>query len=316
MKLFSSVNDVPDIDALVKEALQLKQNQYAYQQLGKNKTMALVFLNPSLRTRMSTQKAALNLGMNVMVLNMDKEGWALELKDGTIMNGTTVEHIREAAAVMSEYADIIGVRSFPGLKSRDEDYSEMIFNKFVQFCGVPVVSLESATRHPLQSLADLVTIEELKTRTRPKVVLTWAPHIKPLPQAVPNSFSEWMCKADVDFTIAHPKGYELNTHFTPGATITNNQDDALADADFIYVKNWSAYEPYGKILPGNEDWMLTNEKLQTTNQAKVMHCLPVRRNLELSDEILDGKSSIVIHQAGNRVWAAQAVLKRMLEGLS
>ncbi len=316
MKLFSSVNDVPDIDALVKEALQLKQNPYAYQQLGKNKTMALVFLNPSLRTRMSTQKAALNLGMNVMVLNMDKEGWALELRDNVIMNGTTVEHIREAAAVMGEYADIIGVRSFPGLKDRDEDYNEMIFNKFVQFCGVPVVSLESATRHPLQSLADLVTIEELKTRLRPKVVLTWAPHIKPLPQAVPNSFAEWMCKAAVDFTIAHPKGFELNTDFTPGATITNNQEEALADADFIYVKNWSAYEPYGKIFPGNEDWMLTNEKLKITNQAKVMHCLPVRRNLELSDEILDGKSSIVVHQAGNRVWAAQAVLKRMLEGLS
>jgi N-succinyl-L-ornithine transcarbamylase len=315
MKLFSSVNDVPDIKALVEEALQLKKNPYAHQHLGKNKTIALVFLNPSLRTRMSTQKAALNLGMNVMVLNIDKEGWALELRDGVVMNGTTVEHIREAAAVMGQYADIIGVRSFPGLKNREEDYSEMVFNKFVQFCGVPVVSLESATRHPLQSLADLVTIEELKTRTRPKVVLTWAPHIKPLPQAVPNSFAEWMCKADVDFTIAHPKGYELCTDFTNGATITHNQDEALADADFIYVKNWSAYEPYGKILPGNDDWMLTNDKLKATNKAKVMHCLPVRRNLELSDEILDGESSIVVHEAGNRVWAAQAVLKRMLEAI-
>lgn len=316
MKLFSSVNDVPDVNALVKEALHLKQNPYAYKDLGENKTMALVFLNPSLRTRMSTQKAALNMGMNVMVLNMDKEGWALELRDKVIMNGTSVEHIREAAAVMGQYADIIGVRSFPGLKNRDEDYSEMIFNKFVEFCGVPVVSLESATRHPLQSLADLVTIEELKTRNRPKVVLTWAPHIKPLPQAVPNSFAEWMCKADVDFVITHPKGYELCTDFTQGAIITNNQDEALADADFIYVKNWSAYEPYGTIFPGNEEWMLTNEKLGITNGAKVMHCLPVRRNLELSDEILDGKSSIVVHEAANRVWAAQAVLKRMLEALS
>ena len=313
MKLFSSVHDVPDINALVAEALQLKQNPYAHQQLGKNKTMALVFLNPSLRTRMSTQKAALNLGMNVMVLNMDKEGWALELRDNVIMNGTTVEHIREAAAVMGQYADIIGVRSFPGLKNRDEDYSEMIFNKFVEFCGVPVVSLESATRHPLQSLADLITIEELKTRGRPKVVLTWAPHIKPLPQAVPNSFAEWMCKADVDFTITHPKGYELSADFTNGGTITNNQTEALADADFIYVKNWSAYEPYGKIFPGNEDWMLTHDKLKATNQAKVMHCLPVRRDLELSSEILDSASSIVTHEAGNRVWAAQAVIKRMLE---
>ncbi len=315
MKLFSSVNDVPDVNALVKEALHLKQNPYAYKDLGENKTMALVFLNPSLRTRMSTQKAALNLGMNVMVLNMDKEGWALELRDNVIMNGTTVEHIREAAGVMGQYADIIGVRSFPGLKDRDEDYSEMIFNKFVQFCGVPVVSLESATRHPLQTLADLVTIEELKTRNRPKVVLTWAPHIKPLPQAVPNSFAEWMCRADVDFTIAHPAGYELRADFTKGATITHNQDEALADADFIYVKNWSAYEPYGQVFPGNEDWMLTNERLKVTNNAKVMHCLPVRRDLELSSEVLDGPASIVVHEAANRVWAAQAVLKRMLEAL-
>jgi N-succinyl-L-ornithine transcarbamylase len=315
MKLFSSVNDVTDINALVAEALKLKQNPYANQDLGKNKTLGLIFLNPSLRTRMSTQKAALNLGMNVMVLNIDKEGWALELKDGAIMNGSTVEHIREAAGVMGQYVDIIGVRSFPGLKNREEDYNEEIFNKFVKYCGVPVVSLESATRHPLQSLADLVTIEELKTKPRPKVVLTWAPHIKPLPQAVPNSFAEWMCKADVDFTIAHPKGYELSEDFTQGATITHNQDEALAGADFIYVKNWSAYEPYGKIFPGNEDWMLTNEKLKITDKAKVMHCLPVRRNLELSDEILDGPSAIVVHEAGNRVWAAQAVLKQMLESI-
>jgi N-succinyl-L-ornithine transcarbamylase len=315
MKLFSSVNDVPDVNALVREALHLKQYPYSYKDMGENKTLALVFLNPSLRTRMSTQKAALNLGMNVMVLNLDKEGWALELRDGVIMNGNTVEHIREAAAVMGQYADVIGVRSFPGLKDRGEDYNELIFNKFVQFCGVPVVSLESATRHPLQSLADLVTIEELKTRERPKVVLTWAPHIKPLPQAVPNSFAEWMLKADVDFIITHPKGYELSPNFTHGATITNNQEEALADADFIYVKNWSAYEPYGKIFTGNEDWMLTNAKLKDTNNAKVMHCLPVRRNLELSDEILDGPCSIVTHEAANRVWAAQAVLKRMLESL-
>jgi N-succinyl-L-ornithine transcarbamylase len=207
------------------------------------------------------------------------------------------------------------VRSFPGLKDRDADYSEDIFNKFVKYCGVPVVSLESATRHPLQSLADLVTIEELKTKTRPKVVLTWAPHVKALPQAVPNSFAEWMCKANVDFTIAHPAGYELSPDFTQGATITHNQKEALADADFIYVKNWSAYEPYGKVISGYDGWMLTNDSLKNTNNAKVMHCLPVRRNLELSDEILDGQNSVVIHEAGNRVWAAQAVLKQMLESL-
>ncbi len=315
MRLFSSVHDVSDINGLVAAALELKRSPYADQQLGKNKTLALVFLNPSLRTRMSTQKAALNLGMNVIVLNIDKEGWALELQDHVVMNGSSVEHIREAAAVMGQYADIIGVRSFPGLKDRGEDYSEVVFNKFVQYCGVPVVSLESATRHPLQSLADLVTIEELKTKPRPKVVLTWAPHIKALPQAVPNSFAEWMCRADVDFTITHPAGYELAEEFTRGAFITHNQDGALSGADFIYVKNWSAYEPYGKILPGNEPWMLTGNRLKITSNAKVMHCLPVRRNLELSDEILDSPNSIVINEAGNRVWAAQAVLKAMLMSL-
>ncbi len=315
MKLFSSVHDVDNIPALVAEALKQKKQPFADQGLGKNKTLCLVFLNPSLRTRISTQKAGMNLGMNVIVLNIDKEGWALELQDGAVMNGTSVEHIKEAAAVMGEYADVIGVRSFPGLKDRDEDYGEAIFNKFVQYCKVPVVSLESATRHPLQSLADLVTIEELKTKPRPKVVLTWAPHVKALPQAVPNSFTEWMCKADVNFVITHPKGYELSTLFTEGATIINDQDEALKDADFIYVKNWSAYEPYGKVLQGNEDWMLTLDKLKLTNNGKVMHCLPVRRNVELSDEVLDSEHAIVIHEAGNRVWAAQAVLKQMLESL-
>jgi len=315
MKLFSSVNDVTDINQLVADALKLKQDPYAFQHLGKNRTLGLIFLNPSLRTRLSTQKAATNLGMNVIVMNMDKEGWALEFNDGVVMNGTTVEHIREAAGVMGQYVDILGVRSFPGLKDRELDYSEEIFNKFVKYCGIPVVSLESATRHPLQSLADLVTITELKKTARPKVVLTWAPHVKPLPQAVPNSFAEWMCKADVDFVIAHPEGYELSTDFTKGATITNNQDEAIAGADFIYVKNWSAYEPYGKVIGGYDDWMLTPEKLTPSNDAKVMHCLPVRRNLELSAEILDGPNSLVVHEAGNRVWAAQAVLKSMLESL-
>lgn len=315
MKLFSSVNDVTDINQLVADALKLKQDPYAFQHLGKNRTLGLIFLNPSLRTRLSTQKAATNLGMNVIVMNMDKEGWALEFNDGVIMNGTTVEHIREAAGVMGQYVDILGVRSFPGLKDRELDYSEDIFNKFVKYCGIPVVSLESATRHPLQSLADLVTITELKKTARPKVVLTWAPHVKPLPQAVPNSFAEWMCKADVDFVIAHPEGYELCADFTQGATITHNQEEAIAGADFIYVKNWSAYEPYGKVIGGYDDWMLTPEKLTPSNDAKVMHCLPVRRNLELSAEILDGPNSLVVHEAGNRVWAAQAVLKSMLESL-
>lgn len=321
MNQFTSVNDVEDIGQLVKDALTLKSNPYADQQLGKNRTLGLVFLNPSLRTRLSTQKAAINLGMSVMVMNMDKEGWALETEDGVVMNGTTVEHIREAAAVMGQYCDILGLRSFPKLVNREEDYNEDFFNKFIKYCGVPVVSLESATRHPLQSLADLVTIKETwKGITKPKVVLAWAPHIKALPQAVPNSFAEWMCKAQqedmLDFTIVQPEGYELSEDFTPGAHITNNLQEALEGADYIYVKNWSSYKEYGKILPYPEGWMLNNELLKGTNDAKVMHCLPVRRDLELSSEVLDGPNSLVVHEAGNRLWAAQAVLKGLLQKLS
>ena len=315
MKLFTSVHDVKDINKLVSEAISLKKNPFANEQLGKHKTLGLIFLNPSLRTRLSTQKAALNLGMQVMVMNLDKEGWALETREGVIMNGTTVEHIREAAGVMGEYCDIIGFRSFPGLVNRDEDYSEDIFNKFVKYCGIPVVSLESATRHPLQSFADLITIEELKKTEKPKVVLTWAPHVKPLPQAVANSFAEWMNKADYDFVITHPEGYNLAPEFVGNATVINNQDEALAGADFVYVKNWSCYHDYGKILTDGEGWMMTNEKLKLTNNAGVMHCLPVRRGLELSHEILDGPNSLVLNQANNRVWAAQTVLKNILESL-
>ena len=321
MNQFTSVHDVKDIEQLLATALTLKENPYAFSDLGKNKTLGLVFLNPSLRTRLSTQKAALNLGMNVMVMNMDKEGWALETQDGVVMNGTTVEHIREAAAVMGQYCDILGLRSFPKLVNREEDYNEDFFTKFIKYCGVPVVSLESATRHPLQSFADLITIKETwKGEGKPKVVLAWAPHIKALPQAVPNSFAEWMCKAQADgmleFTIAQPKGYELNEDFTPGASITHNLDEALSGADYIYVKNWSSYQEYGKVLTYPEGWMLNNDKLKGTNDAKVMHCLPVRRDLELSSEILDGPNSLVIQEAGNRLWAAQAVLKDLLQSLS
>ena len=330
MRLFFSVSDVDSLQGLVEDALLLKQSPYKFQDLGKNKTLGLVFLNPSLRTRLSTQKAALNLGMHVMVMNMDKEGWALETQDGVVMNGTTVEHIREAAAVMGQYCDILGLRSFPKLQDREEDYSEDLFNKFVKFCNVPVVSLESATRHPLQSLADLITISENSNnspyfsgqghvKAKPKVVLTWAPHVKPLPQAVPNSFSEWMCRAQseglLDFVITHPEGYELAEEFTQGAKVVYKQDEALADSDFIYVKNWSSYSEYGKILNDGDGWMLTDKMLEQTNAAKVMHCLPVRRDLELSSKILDGPNSLVIPEAGNRLWAAQAVLKRMLEKL-
>ncbi|WP_207535758.1 acetylornithine carbamoyltransferase [Desertivirga arenae] len=319
MKQFTSVHDVANVPAIVQEALTLKKDPFAHQHLGKNKTIGLIFLNPSLRTRLSTQKAALNLGMTPIVMNIDKEGWALETRDGVVMNGTTVEHIREAAGVMGEYCDILGIRSFPSLKDKEEDYSEDIFNKFIKYSGLPVVSLESATRHPLQSLADLVTIEEYKKTAKPKVVLTWAPHVKPLPQAVPNSFAEWMCKAQeegmIDFVITHPEGYELAEQFTPGATITYNQDEALAGADFIYVKNWSSYKDYGKILTEGEGWMMNQEKLKITNSGKVMHCLPVRRDLELGSDILDSEDSLVIKEAANRVWAAQAVLKGILEGI-
>ena len=316
MKLFSSVHDIDTIQSIVAEALALKANPFAHQTLGKNKTLGLVFLNPSLRTRLSTQKAAANLGMQVMVMNMDKDGWALETQDGIVMNGTSVEHIREAAAVMGQYCDILGLRSFPKLQNRDEDYSEDLFNKFVQFCGVPVISLESATRHPLQSLADIITIKEHQKTAKPKVVLTWAPHVKALPQAVPNSFAEWMKKAQdeglIDFVIAHPEGYELAEEFTQGLSITHQQEEALAGADFVYVKNWSSYQDYGKVLPVNEEWMLTQESLSIAPNAKVMHCLPVRRDLELAAELLDSDRSLVIAEAGNRVWAAQAVLKRIL----
>jgi N-succinyl-L-ornithine transcarbamylase len=319
MKLFSSVNDISNLKESVNQALMLKADPFGHQNLGKNKTLGLVFLNPSLRTRLSTQKAALNLGMNVMVMNLDKEGWALETEDGVVMNGTTVEHIREAAAVMGQYCDILGFRSFPKLQDREEDYSEGLFNKFVKFSGVPVISLESATLHPLQSFADLITVEENKKIDKPKVVLTWAPHVKALPQAVPNSFSEWMCRAQaegmVDFVITHPQGLELAEKFTPGAKIEYNQDLALQGADFVYAKNWSSYTDYGKTVSDAESWMITHKKLEQTNEAKVMHCLPVRRDFELSAEVLDGPHSIVIKEAANRVWSAQMILKSMLEGL-
>lgn len=319
MKLFSSVNDINNLKQAVEQALSLKADPFAHQTLGKNKTLGLIFLNPSLRTRLSSQKAALNLGMNVIVMNLDKEGWALETEDGIVMNGSTVEHIREAAAVMGQYCDILGFRSFPKLQNREEDYSEGLFNKFVKYSGVPVISLESATLHPLQSFADLITIEENKKIARPKVVLTWAPHVKALPQAVPNSFAEWMCRAQaenmIDFVITHPEGFELADKFTSGAVIEYNQDAALKNADFIYVKNWSSYHNYGETIQGAEHWMMTNKKLELSNSAKVMHCLPVRRDYELSSEILDGSNSLVIKEAANRVWSAQTVLKRMLEGM-
>lgn len=313
MKQFISVNDVPDVAALVQEAIELKKQPYAFNHLGKHKTLGLIFMNPSLRTRLSTQKAAANLGMEVMVMNFDKDGWTLEMNEGAVMNGTTVEHIKDAAAVMGLYCDIIGIRSFPSLKNREDDYNEVLLHKFIKYCGVPVVSLESATLHPLQSFADAITIKEnWQLARKPKVVLSWAPHIKPLPQAVSNSFAQWMGKTDVDFVITHPEGFELNEQFTTNATITHNQAEALEGADFVYVKNWSGYQDYGKTISGAENWMLTEKHLQHSRQAKIMHCLPVRRNLELSDELIDGTNSLVLQQAHNRLFAAQTVLKQLL----
>ncbi len=318
MKNFISVSDVGNVSALVAKALQYKLSPYSDLHLGRGKRIGLLFLNPSLRTRLSTQVAASNLGMEAIVFNVDKEGWALEFQEGAVMNGTTVEHIKDAAPVLGQYFDILAIRTFPSLKNREDDYSELFIKQFIRFAGVPVISLESATLHPLQSLTDLVTIQESLVQhplpnKKPKVVLTWAPHIKPLPQCVANSFAEWVnAWGGAEFVITHPKGYELDEKFTKGATIEYDQQKALAGADFVYVKNWSSYQQYGHVHCSDESWMLTNQSLQGTNNAKVMHCLPVRRNVELSDEILDGENSLVTQQAGNRVWAAQAVLAEIL----
>jgi N-succinyl-L-ornithine transcarbamylase len=321
MKHFRSVKDAgQQIDALVSTALHYKKNPLVDQALGKGKRIGCLFLNPSLRTRLSTQVAAQQLGMEAIVFNVGAEGWALEFAEGAVMNGTSVEHVKDAAPILGQYFDILAIRTFPSLKNREEDYSETYIQQFVKYAGIPVLSLESATRHPLQSLADIITIEEVMqaqaasfTNKRPRVVLTWAPHVKALPQCVANSFAEWVnAWGKADFVIAHPEGMELDTQFTKGATITYDQEAALQEADFVYVKNWSSYADYGKVLTGKEEWMLTNNSLRHAPNAKVMHCLPVRRNVELSDEILDGPKSLVTHQAGNRVWAAQAVLKSLL----
>jgi N-succinyl-L-ornithine transcarbamylase len=316
MKHFLSVNDVTDLDKLIKKAIDYKSGRFKDRALGKDKTLGMIFLNPSLRTRISTQVAAKNLGMEVVVFNIDKEGWQLEFEDGAIMSGSTVEHVKEAAAVMGQYFDVLGIRTFPGLKNREEDYSEQHIQQFVKYAGVPIISLESATVHPLQSLTDAITIHEHKSKgQKPKVVMTWAPHVKALPQAVPNSFAQWMNAWDeIDFVITHPKGYELAEEFSQTAVIEHNQDKALEGADFVYVKNWSSYKKYGKILNSDPSWMITNKKLEKTNTAKIMHCLPVRRNVVIADEVLDGPNSIVVSQAGNRVWAAQTVLSELLKG--
>ncbi len=312
MNQFISVLDAGDPNLLASEALALKEHPFAHDTLGKHKCLGLVFLNPSLRTRMSTQRAAQNLGMDVMILNMDQEGWALETGDGVIMNGTKVEHIREAAGVMGKYCDILAVRSFAKLKSHQEDQREEILNGLINYSGVPVISLESAFLHPLQSLADLMTIQAYKHPVKPRVSLVWAPHVKALPQAVANSFAEWTTKAGLDLTISCPPGYELDEAYTGNARIVHTKEEALENADFVYVKNWSKVSTYGAIETGLESWMITGEDLEKHPSVKVMHCLPVRRDVELSAAVLESPRSLVMDQAENRIFAAQAVLKRML----
>ena len=317
MKKFTCVGDIGPLDVAVAEALKIKSDRFAYTGLGRNKTLLMIFFNSSLRTRLSTQKAAMNLGMNVMVLDVNQGAWKLETERGVIMDGDKAEHLLEAIPVMGCYCDIIGVRSFAGLKSKAEDYEERVIEQFIRYSGRPVFSMEAATRHPLQSFADLITIEEYKTKARPKVVMSWAPHPKALPQAVPNSFAEWMTAAGYDLVITHPHGYELDPAFTAGARIEYDQDKALEGADFVYAKNWSAYaDPnYGKVLSTDKSWTIDSRKMALTDNAYFMHCLPVRRNMIVTDEVIESDRSIVIPEAANREISAQTVLKRLLESL-
>jgi N-succinyl-L-ornithine transcarbamylase len=317
MKKFTCVEDIGYLKEALREALEVKRDRFAYKHLGENKTLLMIFFNSSLRTRLSTQKAAMNLGMNVMVLDVNQGAWKLETERGVVMDDDKAEHLLEAIPVMGSYCDIIGVRSFAGLKDRNEDYEERVIEQFIKYSGRPVFSMEAATRHPLQSFADMITIEEHKRTTRPKVVLTWAPHPKALPQAVANSFAEWVLKSDYELVITHPEGYELDEEFTRGATIEYDQRKAFEGADFIYAKNWSAYKGknYGKVLSEDRDWTVDAEKMALTNNAFFMHCLPVRRNMIVTDEVIESETSLVIPEAANREISAQVVLKRMLESI-
>ncbi len=317
MRNFTNVSDIGPLDIAVKEALKVKSDRFAYSALGKNRTLMMIFFNSSLRTRLSTQKAAMNLGMNVIVLDVNQGTWKLETERGVIMDGDKAEHLLEAIPVMGCYCDIIGVRSFAGLNDKTEDYEERVINQFIKYSGRPVFSMEAATRHPLQSFADLITIEEFKTKPRPKVVMTWAPHPRALPQAVPNSFAEWMNTTDYEFVITHPHGYELDPSFIGNARVEYDQRKALEGADFVYAKNWAAYtDPnYGKVLSTDRAWTVDSEKMALTDNAFFMHCLPVRRNMIVTDEVIESERSIVIPEAANREISAQVVLKRMLESL-
>ncbi|MBQ3767346.1 MAG: N-acetylornithine carbamoyltransferase [Bacteroidales bacterium] len=315
MKHFTSILQLGDLQEALAEAAAIKADPFAHQQLGRNKTLLLVFFNNSLRTRLSTQKAGLNLGMNVIVLDVNQGAWKLETGHGVIMDGDKSEHLLEAIPVMGSYCDMIGVRSFARFESKEDDYNEVILNQFIQYSGRPVFSMEAATRHPLQTFADILTIEEHKTKARPKVVMTWAPHPKALPQAVPNSFIEGMSMTDYDFVIANPEGYDLAPEFVGKAWVTHDQDEALAGADFVYAKNWASYEHYGEVLSRDRSWTVTKEKMALTNDAFFLHCLPVRRNMIVSDEVIESPRSLVIPEAANREYAAQTVIKRLLESL-
>ncbi len=313
MKQFLDLEDIPNIEGAINEAISLKQNPYAFEELGKHKTIGLLFFNSSLRTRLSTQKAAENLGMKTMIMNLNNDGWALEFEDGSIMNTNTAEHIKEAAAVISQFVDVIALRAFPSLTNKEKDQEELILKSFQKHASVPIVNMESATAHPLQALADAITITELKLeKKKPKVVLSWAPHPRALPHAVPNSFAKMMQLIDVDFVITHPEGYELCSEITKSTPIIHHQEEALKDADFVYVKNWSSYKNYGQIECTDNNWMMNLKKL---GHAKFMHCLPVRRNVIVADEVLDSNQSIVIQQANNRTYSAQVVLKNILENI-
>lgn len=310
MKHYLSITDIGPLAIGVAEALKLKKDPTQFQDLGKNKTLGLLFFNNSLRTRLSTQKAALNLGMNVMVMNFGHEGWALEFADGTVMDQGTSEHIKEAAQVISQYCDIVAIRAFASLKDKEKDEAEEVLNGFMRYASIPVINMESSTKHPLQALADAITLAEERKTSRPKVVLSWAPHPKALPHAVANSFVEMMKLQNAEFVITHPKGYELNKGIVGDVRVEYDQQKALENADFVYVKNWSSYDPYGEVLNGDPSWMITREKL---GSAQFMHCLPVRRNVVVEDAVLDGEQSLVISQANNRTYAAQLVLKKLLE---
>ena len=317
MRHFTNVHDLGDLHLALQEALEIKKDRTKYVELGRNKTLLMVFFNSSLRTRLSTQKAAMNLGMNVIVLDVNQGAWKLETERGVIMDGDKSEHLLEAIPVMGCYCDVIGVRSFARFESREDDYSEKIITQFIQYSGRPVFSMEAATGHPLQSFADWITIEEHKTKERPKVVLSWAPHPKALPQAVPNSFAQWMVAVGYDVVITHPEGYELDERFTKGATIEYDQMKAFEGADFIYAKNWSAASPenYGQILSKDMDWTVSSRQMAVTNNAYFMHCLPVRRNMIVTDDVIEGPRSLVIPEAANREISATVVLKKILENL-